>query len=88
MYWRDGAGFWGGTAMTIGMLVFWALLIAGMVLLTRYVVRSTRSTSTSEPATAAPQSPTDILAERFARGEIDEREYQDRLTTLRASRPD
>lgn len=28
----------------------------------------------------------DILAERFARGEIDEAEYQERLTTLRASR--
>lgn len=29
----------------------------------------------------------DILADRFARGEIDEAEYQDRLSTLRASAP-
>ena len=35
------------------------------------------------PGRAAPE---DILAERFARGEIDETEYQERLTTLRASR--
>lgn len=36
----------------------------------------------------SPQRPSaeDILADRFARGEIDEAEYQDRLSTLRAAR--
>lgn len=36
-----------------------------------------------EPGRASAE---DILAERFARGEIDEAEYQERLTTLRASK--
>ncbi|MFI9201609.1 SHOCT domain-containing protein [Streptomyces sp. NPDC053048] len=34
-----------------------------------------------------PSSPEQILAERYARGEIDEEEYQRRLATLRGSPP-
>ncbi|HEX6446206.1 MAG TPA: SHOCT domain-containing protein [Streptosporangiales bacterium] len=40
----------------------------------------------SQDAPEQRPSAEDILADRFARGEIDEAEYQDRLSTLRASR--
>lgn len=37
---------------------------------------------------AGPVTAEQILAERFARGEIDEDEFWQRMTTLRAGRPD
>jgi putative membrane protein len=40
----------------------------------------------AQQGTQQRMSAEDILADRFARGEIDEAEYQDRLSTLRASR--
>ena len=78
MIWYDhdwGWGWWGWLAMTAGMLVFWGLLIWGVVALVRG----------SAPTPPAPD-PEQTLAERFARGEIDEPEYRHRLDTLRASR--
>ena len=40
------------------------------------------------PPGGAPATAEQILAERFARGEIDEDEFRRRMTTLRAGRPD
>ncbi|EFC86127.1 SHOCT domain-containing protein [Parafrankia sp. EUN1f] len=92
MYWYyHNIGGWGWFAMSIGMLLFWAVLITGAVLLVRALIRSdarrpsvTRSPSESGAAhgPAAP-SPEEILADRFARGEINEQEYRARLATLR-----
>lgn len=42
--------------------------------------------STQYGAPTQRPSAEDVLADRFARGEIDEAEYQDRLSTLRATR--
>ena len=63
--------------MTLGMIAFWGVLALGIVLL----VRSVRGTPGAQ---AAPRSPEQLLAERFARGEIDENEYLGRLTALQA----
>jgi putative membrane protein len=78
MFWpgHDLSG-WGWAVMTIGMLVFWALLIAGGVLLVRALDRSSGAAAGS-----ARSSPEDVLAERFARGDIDEEEYRRRLLVL------
>ena len=62
--------------MGIGMVLFWVLIIAGIVALVMYVVGDRR---TQQPS----QSPDQILAARFARGEISETEYRDRLAILR-----
>lgn len=63
--------------MTLAMIAFWGVLVLGIVLL----VRSVRGTPGAQPA---PRSPEQLLAERFARGELDQSEYFARLTALRA----
>lgn len=56
MFWYGGNNWWGYAGMGIEMVVFWALLIRGIV---------------------------QILAARYAKGELTETEYRDRLTILR-----
>lgn len=77
MYWGDGSG-WGMFVMTLSMVAFWGLLIAAVVL----VVRGTGGGTGTRTPEAGPD-PRRILAERFARGEIDEQEYRARLNALR-----
>jgi putative membrane protein len=77
MYWGSGMGGWGYVLMTVSMLLFWGLLIAGVVLLVRYVQTA------RQPLQTTPVSdPRTLLAERFARGEIDEDDYRRRLEVL------
>lgn len=80
MYWYDhDMGWWGYAGMGIGMVLFWVLAIAGIVALVMYITRGRQG---SEPPPSAEQ----ILAARFARGEISETEYRDRVATLRDPR--
>lgn len=74
---------WGYGWMAISMVVFWGLIIAGIVVLVHYLARSEQPRG-GPPADRAP-SPEQVLAERFARGEVDEEEYHRRLETLRAA---
>lgn len=76
MYW--GGGGWGMAFMTIGTLLFWGLVIAGIVLLVRRTGVGPPDTF-SRRETPTPQQ---LLAARFARGEIDEEEYNRRLQVL------
>ncbi|MFH7594800.1 SHOCT domain-containing protein [Streptomyces racemochromogenes] len=79
MFWYDpdGSG-WGWFAMTAGMILFWALIIAAAVLLVRALNRPQEHTHTPADAPA----PEHILAQRLARGEIDADEYERRLAVL------
>ena len=78
MYWPDhDLTAWGWIAMTTGMLLFWGLLILFAVLLVRALNRPSGG-----PTETARPSAQQILAERFARGEIDEEEYGRRQETL------
>jgi putative membrane protein len=81
MYWNNnGMNGWGYALMGVNSLLFWLLLIAGIVLLARYLGdQHPRITHHPSVPTAAEQ----ILAERFARGEIDDEEYRRRLATVR-----
>ncbi|MFF9819768.1 SHOCT domain-containing protein [Streptomyces sp. NPDC014006] len=85
MFWygHDPSG-WGWFGMSVGMILFWAALIAFGVLLFRALSRSfdARATPSDSPPRPAPEQ---LLAERFARGEIDEEEYHRRLTVLRGA---
>jgi len=74
----DNVGWWGYAGMGVGMVLFWALLILGIVALVRLTTADRQSRSIP-----APPSPQQVLADRFARGEITETEYRDRLAVLR-----
>jgi putative membrane protein len=67
-------GMWGawGFGMMLMMLVFWGLIIVGLVLGIRWLIsqgRESRSTPRSDTAL-------DILRQRYARGEIDKEEFE------------
>lgn len=82
MWGHDGFGFGygGGWMMGIGMLLFWGVIIFAVFLLARGAARRTGGTG----ADAAPRDRTaiDILRERYARGEIDKREFEEKLADL------
>jgi putative membrane protein len=68
-------GGMGGWWMGAGSLVFIVLVVLVVLLLVRH---------TNEPGyPETTHDARDILAERFARGEIDEQEYRSRLDALR-----
>ncbi|MBF6299007.1 SHOCT domain-containing protein [Nocardia amamiensis] len=82
MFWYgdEGMSGWDYGLMTVGMVVFWVLVIGGVILTVRYLAQP------SAPVGGAPivrPSAEQVLAERFARGEIDADEYHHRLATLR-----
>jgi len=64
-------GGWNGFGILgwLPMLLFWILLILGVVALFRYFGSSTRSSDKGK-------SPLDILKERYAKGEIDKKEFK------------
>ena len=77
MMWYGNNWGWGAwSLMTVGMVAFWALLITAVVLVVQYLVT---------PDGAAPLARTsaeDLLAERYARGEIDADEYRQRVALV------
>jgi putative membrane protein len=78
MWWPDRGDGWGFVLASLNSLLFWGLLVAAVILLIRYLGRGApgRGGYTDHAAER-------ILAERFARGEIDEEEYRQRLSVLR-----
>lgn len=81
MFWYDhDLSAWGWIGMILTMLAFWGLMVAAVVWLLRGTgTDDKRSTSRQE------RGPEQLLAERFASGEIDETEYHDRLGALRGA---
>lgn len=80
MYWYgNDIGGWGIAIMVISMTLFWGAVILGIVLLARAV--GNKPQNRGELTTSGRAEST--LAERFARGEIDDVEYRNRLATLR-----
>ncbi|MDV9172389.1 SHOCT domain-containing protein [Streptomyces sp. W16] len=79
MYWNhhDMSG-WDWFAMSTGSVLLWALLLTVAILF----IRNLSHTSQRPDILAAP-SPEQVLADRFARGEIDEEDYRNRLAVLR-----
>lgn len=69
-------GMWGlwGVGMMLFMLVFWGLVVAGVVIAIRWLVQQGRG-SRSDAAL-------EILRERYARGEIDQEEFLARKRDL------
>lgn len=72
MMWGDG---WWGFGMGLVWLVFLGLIVVGIVL-------ATRGSSDREERGPGGRSALDLLDERFARGEIDREEYEERKRVL------
>lgn len=68
-----GWGWFMGPVGLVVMVAFWALLIWGGIVLIRHVTGGSAGASAER-----------VLSRRFAAGEIDEGEYEDRLDTLRS----
>ena len=76
MWWNDGWGWGGWLGMSLLMLVFWGALIWLIATLV-----GNRSGKDTPPLRRAAE----VLAERFARGEIGQAEYLDRLRVLQGT---
>ncbi|MEU6973769.1 SHOCT domain-containing protein [Kitasatospora aureofaciens] len=91
MMWYGGWGWGGMLFMGVVMVLFWALVIAVVVALFHYLPGARRGERAGPPASSGERGwgsgrAEDVLAERFARGEIDEDEYKRRLALLREHR--
>ena len=89
MYWYgSGMSGWGYALMTVSMILLWGAVIFGIVLLVRYFGRNGQPLAAPPPppqSAELPPAPERLLAERFARGEINEDEYRQRLAVLRGT---
>lgn len=82
--WNGGWG-WGGVVVSILMLLFWAAIIVGIVLVVRSLA-SSQASGAGQDAQARRSTALDVLEERYARGEIDREEFVRRRDDL-LSRP-
>jgi len=80
MYWGGGGpGAGWGIFMSVVMLAFWGGIIGLLVYAVRQIVQG-------HPEHRNSVDPKQILAERLARGEINEDEYRSRLELLTSNR--
>jgi putative membrane protein len=70
-----GPGAW--IVMVVAMLLFWSVVVVGVVMAVRYFRAPDTSSSDGLPGAE------EALRTRFARGEIDEEEYKRRMSVLR-----
>ena len=70
MHWFGGGpmGWW-----WIFMIVFWILIIAGIVLLIRWLIEQSRPSGAHKEDSAL-----EILKKRYARGEISKEEFEEK----------
>jgi putative membrane protein len=66
------------------VVLFWALVIAALVLGIRWLIRADQR-GRLQPPGPRPEDPLEILRQRYARGEIDDEEYERRRKTLGGS---
>jgi putative membrane protein len=86
MYWYGGGmSGWGYALMSVSMILFWGAVIFGIVLLVRYLGRGGQPPAAPPQSAEPPPSPERLLAERFARGDIDDEQYRQRLAVLRGA---
>ena len=81
--WNMGPGMmgsWGiGWLGMIFMLVFWALVIIGLIFLIKWLIQTTGSGKDLAPYGSRAL---DVLKERYARGEISKEEFEEKKNDL------
>ncbi|MEK7817264.1 MAG: SHOCT domain-containing protein [Actinomycetota bacterium] len=87
MMWDNWGGGYGGAGTFGGilMMVFWVAVIIGIVLLIVWLVRQTQPGGGVGPAHHMPphgETPLEILKKRYARGEIDKAEFEEKKKDL------
>ena len=72
--------FWGceGYGGLFFMLVFWIAVMVGIVFLIKWIVEQSRSSASSSSG----ESALDILKKRYAEGEIDKEEFEQKKRDL------
>jgi putative membrane protein len=84
----DGWGGYGGGMGVAGgiiMLILWVAVIVGIVLLVIWLVRQAQGgpvAGTGAPQQGGVQTALDILKARYARGEIDKAEFEEKKKDL------
>lgn len=78
--WSMGSGMMGGMGWlgVIVMIVFWVLVLVGLFLFIKWLLLKNRSTGDSSSTPPA----LEILKERYARGEIDKKEFEEKKKDL------
>lgn len=74
--WGDGGWGFGWAFMSLVHVLWWVLLVAGAIVLFRTIVGGRHRRY---------DTALDILRERYARGEIDAAEYEERRRQLKAT---
>jgi putative membrane protein len=70
-----GMGWFGGTFM----MIFWVLVLVGLIFLIKWLVQSTNRVKSD---VGSGSSALEILKERYARGEIDSAEFEEKKKVL------
>ena len=73
--WGNTMGWGFGIAGWLFMIIFWVLIVLGVVALVRYLSNSGKTTKDDK-------TPLEILKERYARGEIDKKEFEEKKKDL------
>ncbi len=80
MFWYGhGTGLWAGAGMMLSMVLFWVVLVIGIVALLQHLLAAGREMPIRGANTDAAER---ILAEKFAHGEINEEQYRGRIAVL------
>lgn len=77
-----GYGWWGMGFGMVFMLLFWILIILGIAVLIRWLLAQPSQSQGVRDKTAS-----EIVQERYARGEIDRAEYEQKIRDLKQALP-
>jgi putative membrane protein len=81
--WHMGPGVMGGWGMGwfggIFMIVFWILILVGLVFLIKWLIQST---SRGQAGGSSSNRALEILKDRYARGDIDKSEFEEKRKVL------